>query len=100
STAPRTAGPILPGGFLLWLVLLPLMSIMGAAIPTPFPPITPANALNPETGLPYLISQMSPGQIWSAYIRYIGAGAVLAAGLITLGRTLPTIISSAKDGLR
>jgi putative OPT family oligopeptide transporter len=82
------------------LVLLPLMSIMGTAIPTPFPPITPANALNPATGQPFLISEMSPGQIWSAYIRYIGAGAVLAAGLITLGRTLPTIIASAREGLK
>src|SRR5207245_9638140 len=35
-----------------------------------------------------------------AYIRYIGAGAVLAAGLITLGRTLPTIIASAREGLK
>ena len=97
---PRIAGTMFAGGVLSWLVLLPLMSIMGAAIPTPFPPITPANALNPATGLPFLISQMSPGQIWSAYIRYIGAGAVLAAGLITLGRTLPTIVSSAREGLR
>ncbi len=82
---PRIAGTMFAGGVLSWLVLLPLMSIMGAAIPTPFPPITPANALNPATGQPFLISEMSPGQIWSAYIRYIGAGAVLAAGLITLG---------------
>jgi putative OPT family oligopeptide transporter len=88
------------GGVLSWLVLLPMMSIMGAAIPTPFPPITPANALNPATGQPFLISEMSPAQIWSAYIRYIGAGAVLAAGLITLGRTLPTIVSSAREGLK
>ena len=43
---------------------------------------------------------MSPGQIWRAYIRYIGAGAVLAAGLITLARTLPTIMSSAREGLK
>ena len=43
---------------------------------------------------------MSPGQLWSAYIRYIGAGAVLAAGLITLGRTLPTIVASAREGLK
>ena len=97
---PRIAGTMFAGGVLSWLVLLPLMSIMGAAIPTPFPPITPANALNPATGQPFLISEMSPGQIWSAYIRYIGAGAVLAAGLITLGRTLPTIISSAREGLK
>jgi putative OPT family oligopeptide transporter len=97
---PRIAGTMVAGGVLSWLVLLPLLSIMGAAIPTPFPPITPANALNPATGQPFLISEMSPGQIWSAYIRYIGAGAVLAAGLITLGRTLPTIISSAREGLK
>jgi putative OPT family oligopeptide transporter len=57
-------------------------------------------ANNPATGQPFLISEMDPGQIWSAYIRYIGAGAVLAAGLITLGRTLPTIISSAREGLK
>jgi putative OPT family oligopeptide transporter len=97
---PRIAGTMFAGGVLSWLVLLPMMSIMGAAIPTPFPPITPANALNPATGQPFLISEMSPAQIWSAYIRYIGAGAVLAAGLITLGRTLPTIVSSAREGLK
>ena len=82
------------------LVLLPMISIMGALPDGSFPPITPANALNPATGGPFLISEMSPGQIWSAYIRYIGAGAVLAAGMITLGRTLPTIISSAREGLK
>jgi len=97
---PRIAGTMVAGGVLSWLMLLPLISILGASIPTPFPPITPANALNPATGQPFLISEMSPGQIWSAYIRYIGAGAVLAAGLITLGRTLPTIISSAREGLK
>jgi putative OPT family oligopeptide transporter len=88
------------GGVLSWLVLLPMVSILGAAIPTPFPPITPANAMNPATGQPFLISEMAPIQIWSAYIRYIGAGAVLAAGLITLGRTLPTIVASAREGLK
>src|SRR6478609_11651005 len=97
---PRIAGTMVAGGVLSWLVLLPLLSLLGAAINTPFPPIHPAFANNPATGLPFLISEMSPGQIWSAYIRYIGAGAVLAAGLITLGRTLPTIISSAREGLK
>ncbi len=97
---PRIAGTMFAGGVLSWLVLLPLLSLLGAAITTPFPPIHPNFANNPATGLPVLISEMSPGQIWSAYIRYIGAGAVLAAGLITLTRTLPTIISSARDGLK
>lgn len=97
---PRIAGTMFAGGVLSWLVLLPLLSLLGASITTPFPPIHPNFANNPDTGLPFLISEMSPGQIWSAYIRYIGAGAVLAAGLITLARTLPTIISSARDGLK
>jgi putative OPT family oligopeptide transporter len=97
---PRIAGTMVAGGVLSWLVLLPLISIMGNYLTVPFPPITPANALNPATGQPFLISEMSPGQIWSAYIRYIGAGAVLAAGLITLGRTLPTIVGSAREGLK
>ena len=97
---PRIAGTMVAGGVLSWLVLLPLISIMGAYITVPFPPITSANALNAATGQPFLISEMGPGQIWSAYIRYIGAGAVLAAGLITLGRTLPTIVSSAREGLK
>ena len=88
------------GGVLSWLVLLPLLSILGQYITVPFPPIHPNFAINPATGRPFLISEMAPGQIWSAYIRYIGAGAVLAAGLITLARTIPTIVSSAAEGLK
>ena len=88
------------GGVLSWLVLLPLLSILGQYITQPLPPIHPDFAVNPATGQPFLISEMSPGQIWSAYIRYIGAGAVLAAGLITLARTIPTIVSSALGGLK
>jgi putative OPT family oligopeptide transporter len=97
---PRIAGTMFAGGVLSWLVLLPLLSILGAYINVPLPPIHPNFANNPATGVPFLISQMSPGQLWSAYIRYIGAGAVLAAGLITLGRTLPTIVASAREGLK
>ncbi|PYQ79087.1 MAG: oligopeptide transporter, OPT family, partial [Acidobacteria bacterium] len=97
---PRIAGTMFAGGVLSWLVLLPLLTILGAYIPVPFPPIHPNFANNPATGMPFRISEMSAPQLWSAYIRYIGAGAVLAAGLITLGRTLPTIIASAREGLK
>ena len=97
---PRIAGTMFAGGVLSWLVLLPLLSILGSYITVPFPPIHPNFANNPATGRPFLISEMAPGQLWSAYIRYIGAGAVLASGLITLGRTIPTIVSSALEGMR
>jgi putative OPT family oligopeptide transporter len=97
---PRIAGTMFAGGVLSWLVLLPLLTILGELITVPFPPIHPNFANNPATGRPFLISEMSPGQLWSAYIRYIGAGAVLASGLITLSRTIPTIVSSARGSLR
>src|SRR5437870_2329917 len=97
---PRIAGTMFAGGVLSWLVLLPLLSILGNYIQVPFPPIHPNYANNPATGLPFKISEMAPAQLWSAYIRYIGAGAVLAAGLLTLARTMPTIVASAREGFK
>jgi putative OPT family oligopeptide transporter len=88
---PRISGVMFAGGVLSWLVLLPLLTILGQYIPVPFPPV-------PASGLK--LSEMSPGQMWSAYIRYVGAGAVLASGLITLGRTLPTIIASFRESMK
>ena len=88
---PRIAGVMFAGGVLSWMVLLPLLSILGAYMPGPFPPV-PASGLR--------ISEMSAGQLWSAYIRYTGAGAVLAAGIITLARTIPTIVSSFRDSVK
>ena len=97
---PRIAGTMVAGGVLAWLGLLPLLSILGQYITEPFPPIHPNFAVNPATGRPFLLSEMDPGQIWSAYIRYIGAGGVLAAGLITLARTIPSIVASARGSFR
>ena len=88
---PRIAGVMFAGGVLSWMVLLPLLSILGRYMPGPFPPV-PASGLR--------IDQMSAQQIWSAYIRYTGAGAVLAAGIITLVRTVPTIVSSFRDSMK
>src|SRR3954447_11528004 len=88
---PRIAGVMFAGGVLSWMVLLPLLSILGNYMPQPFPPV-PASGLR--------IAEMSASQLWSAYIRYTGAGAVLAAGIITLARTIPTIISSFRESMK
>src|SRR5438128_2572994 len=88
---PRIAGVMFAGGVLSWMVLLPLLSILGRYMPGPFPPV-------PASGL--AISQMTASQLWSAYIRYTGAGAVLAAGIITLARTIPTIVSSFRESVK
>src|SRR4030095_3981255 len=82
---PRIAGVMFAGGVLSWLGRLRLLSYLGNFMTVPLPPV-PASGLR--------IDEMSAGQLWSAYIRYTGAGAVLASGLITLARTLPTLAFS------
>ena len=86
---PRIAGVILSGGVFSWLVLLPAIRFFGS--------LAPAEALYPGT-IP--IPEMTPDQMWASYIRPLGAGAVAAAGLITLVKTLPTIWSALRAGLR
>ena len=87
---PRIAGILVAGGVLSYLVLIPIISFFGDAL---------QSVLKPGVGTK-LISQMSIGEIRLGYVRYIGAGAVAAAGLITLLRTLPTIISAFRDSFR
>lgn len=84
----RAAGLLFAGGVLSWLVMIPAIEFFGRHFP---------GAIYPST-VP--IAQMSPDAIWSAYIRPIGAGAVAASGLITLVRTLPTIMNAFTSGLR
>jgi putative OPT family oligopeptide transporter len=86
---PRIAGIMVAGGVLSWLVLIPLITLLGDNLTAP---------MAPETTM--LISEMSPSQIWSKYIRYIGAGAVTFGGIVTLIRTLPTIVSAFKDSFK
>jgi putative OPT family oligopeptide transporter len=86
---PRVSGILFAGGIVSWLVMMPAIKFYGQlAGNTPIYPST----------IP--IPQMTPDQIWSSYIRPMGAGAVAAAGLITLLRTMPTIISALRAGLK
>ena len=85
---PRVAGVIFAGGVFSWLVLMPLIYFFGKALPNPIYPGTIPIAL------------MGPSQLWSTYIRPMGAGAVAAAGLITLLKTVPTILNALTAGLK
>ena len=85
---PKTAGVMLAGGVLSWLVLMPLIYFFGKELGHPLYPGT----------VP--VGQMSPSDLWITYIRPMGAGAVAAAGLITLLKTMPTIISALGAGVR
>jgi putative OPT family oligopeptide transporter len=84
---PRIAAVMVGGGLLSWLIIIPLIDYWGAELTAPFFPET----VN-------LIRDMSPSQIWTRYVRYIGAGAVATAGIITLIRSIPVMVSSFKIG--
>jgi putative OPT family oligopeptide transporter len=85
---PKTSATIFAGGVFSWLVLIPAIRFFGQNLAAPLYPST----------IP--IAQMSPDQMWSSYVRPIGAGAVAAAGLITLLRTMPTIVGALTAGLK
>jgi putative OPT family oligopeptide transporter len=84
----RIATIMVAGGALSSLIIIPLINLWGQGFTEPVFPETEA-----------LIRDMSSGQIWDRYIRYIGAGAVATAGIITLVKSIPTMIESFKLGL-
>ncbi len=86
---PRTAAIMVGGGLLSWVVIIPIIAAYGEGLTAP---------LYPETV--QLITDMTPGLIWTRYVRYIGAGAVATGGLIMLIKSLPTMIESFKIGSR
>src|SRR5260370_8446476 len=85
---PRIAGVLFSARAFAWLVVMPAIKFFGAHL---------SGNLYPGTKL---ISDMSPDDLWRTYIRPIGAVAVTSAGLITLLRTLPTIIAALRAGAK
>jgi len=84
----RSAALMVGGGALASLVLIPAIGLFGEGRALPLYPGT----------VP--ISAMGADDIWANYIRYIGAGAVAAGGIINLARALPTIIESFRASFR
>jgi putative OPT family oligopeptide transporter len=96
---PRIACMMMAGAFISFFIIGPLIATFGEANPTPIPPAV--SAIDEETGKDSgLIRNMGPGEIYKNYLRYIGAGAVAAGGIISMFRALPLIISSIVAGLR
>jgi len=87
---PRIASIMCAGGVLSYLVLIPMIKYFGGGLADPLAPV----------GSDDLIGGMAPDDIRNAYVLYIGAGAVAAGGIISLGRSLPTIWHGLKAGLQ
>jgi putative OPT family oligopeptide transporter len=79
----RQSAVCVAGALISAVVITPLIAWFGANMTAP---------LYPETER--LISQMDAGDIWSRYVRYIGAGAVATAGILTVVRGLPTMVGA------
>ena len=82
---PKIASYMFAGGTLSWFVLMPLIALFGGDAVI-FPGTKP-------------ISSLAPGDLWGSYIKYIGAGAVAAGGMISLIKTFPLIIRTFKQAM-
>ena len=74
---PNISAIMLSGGILAWFVLMPLLHAFGSTE----------------------LTNLAPSDLWSNYIRYIGAGAVATGGIISLVKSLPMIVKSFKDSI-
>lgn len=87
---PRISSYMFAGGVLSWMVLIPMMVLFGKDLL-----LYPGDAPIGE-----LFAQGGASAIWGTYIRYIGAGALAAGGIISLIKSLPLIVRTFRDALK
>ncbi|MBQ4527795.1 MAG: oligopeptide transporter, OPT family [Clostridia bacterium] len=81
---PKISGYLFSGGVLSWLVIIPLIVLFGEN----------SYVASESFSIGEIFSQSGAGGIWSTHIRYIGAGALAAGGIISLIKTLPLILKT------
>ena len=87
---PKIAANMFAGGLIGWFVLIPAIAAFGGD-----------TILYPGTvSIAEMYAAGGASALWSSYIRYIGAGAVAAGGIISLCKTLPLIITTFKDAIK
>lgn len=87
---PRISSYMFAGGVLSWMVLIPLIVLFGSEI-VMYPGTETIGAIYAAGGA---------GGIWGSYIRYIGAGALAAGGIISLIKSLPLIVRTFRDAIK
>ena len=85
----KVSSYLFAGGITAWFVLMPLIALFGGdAI------LYPA-----DVTVSQLLAEGGPDALWSKFVRYIGAGAVLAGGIMSLISSLPLIVRTFKDAI-
>ncbi len=87
---PRVGSYMLGGGIISALILVPMVKFFGSGLTTNIFPAPPGE----------LIANMSASLVFDRYVRYIAAGAVAMGGIVSLIRSLPTIVQAFKAGLK
>jgi putative OPT family oligopeptide transporter len=85
----RYTAIIAAGSMLSWLLLVPLVAYFGQFIP--------AEIVSPGAKL---ISQMSAEEVFRTYVRYIGIGGIVMAGIISIVKSYKVIIQAFGTGIR
>ena len=87
---PRISSYMFAGGILSWMVLIPMIVIFGSNL-----------ILYPGTStIGEIFAADGAGGIWGSYVRYIGAGALAAGGIISLVKSLPLIVRTFRDAMK
>ena len=88
---PRISSYMFAGGVLSWMVLIPLIVLFGENT-VMYPSV--------EQTIGQMFAEGGASAIWGSYIRYIGAGALAAGGIISLIKSLPLIVTTFRDALK
>ena len=87
---PKIASYMLAGGLIGWFVMIPAIITFGGD-----------TILYPGTDtIANMYAAGGASAIWSSYIRYIGAGAVAAGGIISLIKSMPMIVTTFVDAVK
>ncbi len=87
---PRISSYMFAGGLVSWAVLIPIIVIFGSSMIL-YPGTDTIGAIFAESGA---------SGIWGTYVRYIGAGALAAGGIISLIKSLPLIVRTFRDAIK
>ena len=87
---PKIASYMFAGGIIGWFVLIPAIVTFGGD-----------TILYPGTDtIANIYANGGASAIWSSYIRYIGAGAVAAGGIMSLIKSMPLIVTTFIDAIK
>ena len=87
---PRISSYMFAGGLVSWMVIIPMIVLFGSEL-IMYPGTAPIGEMFAKGGA---------SAIWGSYVRYIGAGALAAGGIISLAKSLPLIVRTFKDSLK